>query len=375
MSVINCMLRDLDARAASERERAGLPPHLRPLPPSPRKSCNPLAHVMLGAGVALGAIGFAAWWWELPLRIEPGRLAMAPPPASPGAASEILPPLVVSLQPPQGQEDPAASEEANDTRRGGGMTTMPTLKSASTLSMRASPPQTMAKVDTFSATDARQPSSQTAQQLASPAEPEQKSGPQALASAKITHELRSGAEGLVSRGLEFLRRGELASAEENLRRALAMEPSHAAARQGLLAILAQRQAWAEARQIAEEGLMHDAKRIEWALIAARLHYEAGELETALATLERHAPHAAASSDYQGFLALLYERVGKPRDAVERYRQAVALRPQEGRWWYGLGRTLEATGDAVAAKEAYRQALATQRLPAELAASAESKLRQ
>ena len=54
MSVINQMLRDLDARHASQQERAGLPPQLRTLPPLPVTRAKQWR--LLVGGMAAGAL-------------------------------------------------------------------------------------------------------------------------------------------------------------------------------------------------------------------------------------------------------------------------------------------------------------------------------
>ncbi|MBS3935616.1 MAG: hypothetical protein KGZ43_05535, partial [Sulfuritalea sp.] len=57
MSIINQMLRDLDARHAGANERAGLPANLRSLPPEP--AARSKTWLLLGAGLLVGAV--LAW--------------------------------------------------------------------------------------------------------------------------------------------------------------------------------------------------------------------------------------------------------------------------------------------------------------------------
>ncbi len=86
------------------------------------------------------------------------------------------------------------------------------------------------------------------------------------------------------------------------------------------------------------------------------------------------PHGERSADYQAFHGLLLQKLQRPKEAVDRFRAATSLRPNEGRWWYGLGLALEADQRPQEAREAFRQALDTGNLPAELAVASEHRLR-
>ena len=107
---------------------------------------------------------------------------------------------------------------------------------------------------------------------------------------------------------------------------------------------------------------------------ARLQLENGKLADAVDTLARHARHAEQNPDYQAFQALLFQKQKRSREAAERYRSALALRPTESRWWYGLGLALETDQKPQEAREAFLKAKETGNLPAELTAAVEQRLR-
>jgi MSHA biogenesis protein MshN len=107
---------------------------------------------------------------------------------------------------------------------------------------------------------------------------------------------------------------------------------------------------------------------------ARLQVEQGQLAEAEATMARHGQYAERNADYQAFHALLLQKLQRPKDAAERFRAAVALRPGEGRWWYGLGSALETDQRPGEAREAFQKARDAGNLSAELAALVEQRLR-
>ena len=71
---------------------------------------------------------------------------------------------------------------------------------------------------------------------------------------------------------------------------------------------------------------------------------------------------------------LLQKQQRPAEASERFKTALSLRPNEGRWWFGLGLSLENAGRGDEAKEAYAQAKQVGNLPADMAATVEQKLR-
>ncbi|MDO9242705.1 MAG: tetratricopeptide repeat protein, partial [Rhodocyclaceae bacterium] len=132
--------------------------------------------------------------------------------------------------------------------------------------------------------------------------------------------------------------------------------------------------WDAARQVAQSGLAVDPTQSGLATILARLQFEQGDTTAALDTLTRHAAHANGNADYQGLFAYLLQKQQRPAEAAQRFQAALALRPNEGRWWFGLGLTLESAGRGGEAKEAYAKAREVGNLPADMVAVIEQKLR-
>lgn len=375
MSVINQMLRDLDARAASERERAGLPARLRPLPPASAAKRNGKRLALFAIGLALSVVTAMAFFRFAADEKKEPRQAM-PNAVSPLSAA-LLPPVVVASPLPP-------SAERSDSVSGGDQESMRLALSLDVKTVSPMPAVAASQEKKEEPLEGRQdaalpPRSSHEERGSLVSSPPQHAVAQRSLPSQVAVVPKEGlaqkeADARYRQGMAALYRGERETAERHLLLAIERDPQAAAARQALLAVLIDARRFAEARALAEEGLRLQPQRAEWALIAARLQYEAGERQTAQATLERHAAYAERIADYQGFLAFLLDAAGRRQEAAERYRRAASLKPGEGRWWYGLGVTLESLGDRDGAREAFRQALASGALPAELAVLAEKKAR-
>lgn len=99
----------------------------------------------------------------------------------------------------------------------------------------------------------------------------------------------------------------------------------------------------------------DLSRIAAAKRLARLHAESRDWDAAWRVLERSAPHAGKDAEYQGFSGTVLRQLRRPAEAADAYRRAIALQPQEGRWWVGLGLALEDAGRRQEAKQAFAAA--------------------
>lgn len=360
MSVINQMLRDLDARHASARERAGLPAALRTLPPAQRRGLQPWQLLALGVGIGAAVAGGIASFLMVPPPppLPPPAIASPPvvePPPAALAAPNIAPaPIIATIEDSAMKLDTriALPEIAKPTASAQSRPAVPKpageIKSAS-----VHVPKDMPKV--------AQP----------PVEP--------AIEAQIDLRPKGGtsreqADAEYRKGMQAVGNGDLAGAQAALRRALDIDPKFAKARQALLSVLASGRQWPEVRQTAADGLALDPSRSDRALILARVEHDQGDAVAALDTLERHAAQAAGNAEYQGLFAYLLQKRQRHADAAQRYRAALALRPNEGRWWFGLGMALEAVGQGGEARDAFMKARETGNLSADMLATLEQKLK-
>ena len=158
------------------------------------------------------------------------------------------------------------------------------------------------------------------------------------------------------------------------RKALEDAPGHIGARQLLVRQLLEQRANDQARAELKAGLQQRPAQLNWATWLTRLELERGNVEAARATVDQGLPHAEGQADFYALAGAVAQRQGKPGDAADFYRNALRLKPAEGRSWVGLGLALEAEGHAPEAREAFRRALAQEGLNPELTALAQRKLR-
>ncbi|MEW6177129.1 MAG: tetratricopeptide repeat protein [Pseudomonadota bacterium] len=100
---------------------------------------------------------------------------------------------------------------------------------------------------------------------------------------------------------------------------------------------------------------------ELRMLLGRAQLLGGDKTAALATLEQNSPAVAANPDYHALLAALRQQVGDWPGSAALYRQLVALQPQQAAWQLGLAIALEQLDQPTQAAERYRLAVRGQGL--------------
>jgi len=163
------------------------------------------------------------------------------------------------------------------------------------------------------------------------------------------------AENKYREGIQLIRQARPDDAEQRLRAALSLNPAHVHARENLAALLVEQGRWLEAQALLEEGLKVLPNQASFGFLLARLFVEQGQDAAGLQLLERLQPHAGGNPDFLAFMATLYQRTGQHAEAVNFFKQATSARPVEGRWWVGLGISLEAVNDRDNSRAAFQRA--------------------
>ena len=385
MSLVNKMLRDLDARRAGGGDRAAFPAAVTPLA-AHREPGRGGSHWWPGVVLVTAVLGAAAWYGA-----QPGQPAARPPAAAP--AVPVAPAAMVPAAAPTAPEPVSVQALAP-------LAGLPPLRMTDQLSgtpdarpgakPAAAPRATSAATPVVTSAVASAAASVPKPTPAVPNTPERPLAGDAPSRSPITlppvpvdtridKQMRlptpaERAESEYRRAVLAQRQGNLEHAAVGYRTALEDYPEHAAARQTLAALLIDAKRFDEAEELLRQGTELASVRLASTLALARLKVERNQAAAALELLQKNAAAGENSAEFQGFLGALLNRTGRAAEAVERYQLATRLAPGEGRWWAGLGIALDSAGRTAEARDAYQKARALPGLPADLAQHIDQRLR-
>ena len=355
MSVINKMLRDLEARRAPA---VAAPDAVHATAPQ-RKSGRLLGLTVLG-GAAAAAMAFGDWPALLAAKASPVPVplvvvqfdepAVAVERAAPAAsaASAAEPVHTRAPLPPPAAPPPVAAQAAVTPRT----TTPPTAPTPTpeprpaTITPVAAPPSSLPA--------ALPPTAATVEKRMAALAPAQR------------------AQALYRQGLELAGTGHGRQAVERLKDALKLDPALAAARMHAASLLLEQGRGAEAEGLARDGMALSADEPALATLLARVLADRGDATGALALLTRQ---DRLGADGFGLRAGLLAQQGDFQRALPDYEQAVRLQPGNSLWWLGLGVALEADGRSQQARQVYGRAQAIGMERADLNTFIDQKLQQ
>ncbi len=345
MSLINKMLKDLDARAGQPGAEP-LPADVRPVAAPERRGPVLRAALVGGALLAVGA-GVAGWkMMQTASAPTPAVLAAAPvaartavvvdmPAAAPVQVIDVAPAALAPEPTPEPEPAPAPAP-APAAKRVTPVAPAPTARPA---------PRTVAVAKTAPAVPATGRTDTPSQR----------------------------AENAYRRALGVLEDGRVTEAIATLQAGLQIDPRHEAARQTLVGLLIEAGRPDDAMRQLQAALAIDARQPALAMLLARLQLERGG--PAIDTLTRTLPYAAGNGEYHAFLAGVLQREGRVHEAADHYQAALKRSPGNGVWWMGLGIALQADKRDAESRAAFMQAQASGTLSPELQAFVERRLGQ
>ncbi len=174
---------------------------------------------------------------------------------------------------------------------------------------------------------------------------------------------------------EHVQQGSTSEALAGYRAALQLDPSHDAARQAAVGLLLKNRRGTEAEQVLQQGLERNPANGNFAMLLARLQVERNAVQPALDTLLKTLPHVGQQPDYQAFVAALLQRLEHHQDAVTHYRIALKQSPGSSVWLMGLGISLQALQRTEEARDAFKLALESRTLNAELQTFVRQRLKE
>jgi MSHA biogenesis protein MshN len=391
MSLINQMLKDLDARHESE-VRGRLHREVRALPSSPENRGLRLTIVILLVLAVAAAAGWAGLRYlagspsglgdrvstvPAPALPEP-TVASVPAPAATALSTAAIMPSVAPVNLPTTPLPAASSSQplaAALADAASGLKLSSSLDEVpATIPGVTKPPASVATPSPNKAVPVATPSP-SASAVAPMAPPLTKPpSPGRVDKTPVAKTQRERAEADYRRAVGLVNGARIQEATDLLLDTLRQDGGHVASRQLLVRLLAEQQRHDEAMALLAEGLISQPGQITWAMMLARLQVDRGDLAAAARTLQGSQSFAAGNADYQGFSGHVHHRLGQPKEAINFYLAATRIASADGRWWLGLGLALEADHRAADAREAFLRARASGSLNADLLAIVDQKLR-
>ncbi len=372
MSLINQMLKDLDARHEADA-RGRLHREVRPLPAAESARGRRLAGLL-----ALVAVLLAAAWWAssqsfvVAPRMPTPVVTPAPEPVAPAtvaAPAAAVPAAALSTSagepaaaavPVAAPEGPLVLNETSGMKMSAMLDRVPETAPADVRPAKAAPRREALPVPAPAATGGKPPKAEAA--------------PLVEKQPVTARGARDQSEADYRRAMTLVNGARVSEATDVLLDVLRRDGGHTASRQLLARLLIEQRRLDEAYAILAEGLALQPGQIGWAMTLARLQVERGDLAGAARTLQGSQSFATGNADYLGFSGHVQQRLGQPKAAVEFYQAAVRLAPNEGRWWLGLGLALESDQRTAESREAFLRARSSGSVNPDLQGLVDQKLR-
>ena len=161
------------------------------------------------------------------------------------------------------------------------------------------------------------------------------------------------------------RQGNSLKADKILYEVLDMDSRYLQARTLLAKKLIARARLDEAESILDKGMKQVQAVPDWADLYARLLINRGLVNEAIDVLKLATPVLEDRPEYYAFLAALYQKSDRHREAIQTYHRVIEHDENNSVWWMGLAISLEAAGRNPDALFAYRKSLQGAKLSPDL----------
>lgn len=384
MSLINQMLKDLDARRA-QHEHGDQVHASAQTATAPRRVWPAVALAIILTGSSAAAL----WWWlgdpaPAPTSAPAQRLTDAGQnpnnPAQPATQSDtnrpgapeqsVAPSSATDIARDKGQSTPARAAPVASTDKAGSSPDKPET-TATESAAKSTPSASVADADEANPPAESAVKTQSRKQL-SAADGDNGSMQKSPSQPKPEAQARTA----YAQGRERLQRGDAAGAIRAWRTALAADGSFHPAREALAAELEREGRLSAAADVLQRGMQQFPEHRAFGERLARQQLASDDAQAAIATLDAMpAPALSADRDYYALLAAARQRSGDDTGAIAVYRQLTAQDSDNAAWWVGLGLSLERTHKAEAARQAYQRALQSPQRSATLEQFARQRLSQ
>jgi MSHA biogenesis protein MshN len=353
MSLINQVLNDLEKRGAAVT--AADP--VRAVPVQPVRW-----RLLAAIGSIVVLVPAGVLWKEWRAASVPAKI-MAPPQAAlprplPSAANTQS-----AMQPAAGLQPHSAVAAASALHGSSGLASHMSLELAANLPEAAQHKDHLSKPEDSSPAQTRPAGSARKKTRVRPAPVAESTDQSDDAIKRVSP--KQQAEDEYSQAMALISQGRKSEAQRDLENAIRLAPSHQQARQALVGLLLDEKHNGDAERVLRQGLRTDPKQVGLAMLLARLQVERGALTKALGTLQKTERYAGEQADFQAFLAAVLQRMGRHDEAVAHYQAALRQSPNSGVWLMGLGISLQALKRNMEARDAFRRAIDSHSLSAEL----------
>lgn len=366
MSLINSMLRDLDARKSDKTGVSPFENHVRVVPPHAPVNVRNWLLLAVGGGLLMtGAVIGSRMLHGVSAGDAPRSVSAPKIPITDIITALNTPTLAAAVPPAIGITAPNITvpvASVAEATKSVATISFARKDDSKSLSEERMPPKKQAHAESLTGTLAPAPASTPAAsvmpvKLAVEQEPQQRAN---------TKDARASAQLAQSHSNAVL---------EGLKQAVQMSVRHDGAREAVISQLINQGQTDEAMAYAIEGLNDNIAQPALAMTLARLQLAKGQTKPAIATLQMSASYAGVSSEYHAFLAALLQRDEQHKEAVEQYEAALQKTPNAGIWLMGLAISYQALQRNSEAQDAFRRAKSSNALTPDLVAFVDTRLAQ